>query len=179
MRVLCQFSGSSCYLHHSTWYLLQHLEHCAALDMGGWIFRSPPVHAVSRCADSKGDWQVVTAAAGSSLSGSCSITATVTFQGGIAPLTASTSVSLVGLSRLAVYALAADVAVVPSPPAATGLITGDDLVLLECTAGRYDQVGHQEPRNRTMNSRQTCCHVHDLPSMPCSSLQGHISQPLG
>lgn len=50
--------------------------------------------------------------------------------------------SLVGLTRLAAYALAADVAAVPSPPAATGLITGEDLVLLQCTAGRYDQVGH-------------------------------------
>lgn len=91
-----------------------------------------------------GSWQLVTAAAGSSLTGTCTITATVTFQDGTAPLVATTSVSLVGLSKLALYALAPDAASVPSlPPAGNGLVTGDDLVLMQCDTGRYDQVSSQ------------------------------------
>lgn len=86
-------------------------------------------------------WRVVVAAAGSSLAGSCTITATVTFEGDIPPLTATTSVALVGLSKLAVYALSPELASVPMAPPASGLVQGEDLVLLQCDAGSYDQVG--------------------------------------
>jgi hypothetical protein len=74
------------------------------------------------------------------VSGSCVIIATVTFGGSTAPLTATTSVSLVGLSRLAVYALPPGVAAVPLPPPAASLVVGDSMVLLRCDATNYDQV---------------------------------------
>lgn len=83
---------------------------------------------------------MVTAAGGSALSGSCTITATITFQGPTAPLTATTSVTLVGLTHLAVYALEPDVAAVPAAPPAGGLVAADELVLLQCAADSYDQV---------------------------------------
>jgi hypothetical protein len=83
---------------------------------------------------------VVTNAAGSSLSGSCTITATVNFQGDITPLTATTSVSLVGLTQVAVYALSPTLPSVPAAPPASGLVLGDSLVLLQCAAGSYDMV---------------------------------------
>lgn len=92
-------------------------------------------------AGADGTWQVVTAAAGSSLTGSCTITATVTFQGGIPSLTATTSVALVGLTKLAMYALSPDLASVPAVPPASGLVQADDLLLLQCQPGGYDQVG--------------------------------------
>jgi hypothetical protein len=91
-------------------------------------------------AGTDGGWQVVAIAAGSSLAGSCTIIATVTFDGGIPPLTATTSVALVGLTRLAVYALGPEVASVPAAPPASGLVQGEDLVLLQCDADSYDQV---------------------------------------
>lgn len=94
----------------------------------------------SLSAGADGTWQVIAAAAGSSLTGSCTISATVTFQGGIAPLTATTSVALVGLTKLAVYALGPEVTSVPAVPPASGLVQADDLLLLQCQPGGYDQV---------------------------------------
>jgi hypothetical protein len=91
-------------------------------------------------AGADGGWQVVAVAAGSSLTGSCTITALITFDGGIPPLTATTSVALVSLTRLAVYALGPEVGSVPAAPPATGLVQEEDLVLLQCTADSYDQV---------------------------------------
>lgn len=103
------------------------------------------------------------AAAGSSLAGSCTITATVSFDGGIPPLTATTSVALVGLSKLAVYALSPELASVPVAPPASGLVQGDDLVLLQCDAGRYDQVG------AVSQSRQLLKHCVSLSLSPSLS----------
>jgi hypothetical protein len=94
----------------------------------------------SFAAGADGTWQVLAAAGGSSLAGTCSITATVTFQGSIAPLTATTAVDLVWLTQLAVYALGPELDAVPALPPASALVQGDDLVLLQCEADRYDQV---------------------------------------
>jgi hypothetical protein len=91
-------------------------------------------------AGADGTWQVLAAAGGSSLAGTCSITATITFQGGIAPLTATTAVDLVWLTQLAVYALGPELDAVPPLPPANALVQGDELVLLQCEANRYDQV---------------------------------------
>lgn len=87
-----------------------------------------------------GSWKVLAAAGGSSLAGTCSITATVTFQGGIPPLTATTAVDLVWLTQLAVYALGPELDAVPALPPASALVQGDELVLLQCEADKYDQV---------------------------------------
>lgn len=112
----------------------ENLQYCT-------VDASPPLFVgLLSLAGADGTWQVVAAAAGSSLTGSCTITATVTFQGGIAPLTATTSVALVGLTKLAVYALSPDLAAVPAVPPASGLVQGEDVLLLQCQPGGYDQV---------------------------------------
>jgi hypothetical protein len=113
------------------------------------------LHPINQPTAPGGGFQVVASApASSSVSGSCTITATASFGGSAPPLTATTSVSLVGLSQLAVVALGPGVAAVPALPPGGGTVLGDELVLLKCDATNYDQVGcgcvaqHGEMRGR-------------------------------
>lgn len=85
---------------------------------------------------------MVAAPSAGSVSGACVVSATVTFGGGLAPLTATTSVELVGLSRLVLYAAPADAFEPPEPSrSSTAVALDTELVLLKCDGLIYDQVG--------------------------------------
>jgi hypothetical protein len=75
------------------------------------------------------------------VSGSCTITATVTFPGS-APLSATTTIIVVVLQRLLVWGLGANVLALPGDTIEEmGTPLGPTLTLLKCDARNYDQVG--------------------------------------
>eukprot|EP00879_Flechtneria_rotunda_P000373 GHRR01000465.1.p1 GENE.GHRR01000465.1~~GHRR01000465.1.p1 ORF type:complete len:1109 (+),score=342.16 GHRR01000465.1:4020-7346(+) len=83
-----------------------------------------------------GGSQVV--ATGPSAFGTCAVSATVTFQNN-APLTAVTSVLVVGMTGLAVAPLGVNTISLPQPVPAGSLLATDALTLLKCDARNYDQ----------------------------------------
>jgi hypothetical protein len=92
---------------------------------------------MSFAAATDGSFEVV--ATGPTAAGQCVITATVSFANSSA-LTATATITVVGMTSLAVAALDYNTIALPQPLLNSQLLAGDSLVLLKCDATNYEQV---------------------------------------
>lgn len=98
---------------------------------------------------SGGRWQVVSNSV--RLSGTCTLTVSITFNGTAQPLTATTSVAVVVLSALQLYRQGPNTIALPGlTPDDLGQPLGANLTLLKCDGRNFDQVrgGAVDPGSR-------------------------------
>jgi hypothetical protein len=93
-------------------------------------------HSAAHAAAGGGSEVVAT---GPTASGPCVITATVAFANS-STLTANATITVVGMTSLAVAALDFNTIALPQPLLHSQLLAGDSLVLLKCDATNYEQV---------------------------------------
>lgn len=91
------------------------------------------------CVSAAADGSSEVAATGPTAAGPCVITATVAFANS-STLTATATISVVGMTSLAVAALDYNTIALPQPLLHSQLLAGDSLVLLKCDATNYEQV---------------------------------------
>jgi hypothetical protein len=99
-------------------------------------------------------------ATGRSVAGSCDITAAVAFPSNVTskPITAVTTVLVVGLTQLELYLGGANAVILPQPlPPASMQLAHESLVLLKCDGRNYEQVGpHEAFRQRPALNQRLC-----------------------
>jgi hypothetical protein len=98
-----------------------------------------PTHLFHMSVVAAGDGSSEVVATGPTAAGTCVITATVAFANSSA-LTASATITVVGMTSLALATLDFNTIALPQPLLNSQLLAGDSLVLLKCDATNYAQV---------------------------------------